>query len=197
MAATAGASPRDTGAGATPWDAAHATALVQKANPYVHVINYHAVIDPALKAVVSSQDYAAVAAQVDRYNSEPLSERSLNATASTTAVPDSGIHTDACNNSQPAVRVVNNWYGPSVYTNDCVTQSIRNQVVLGVAIAAAFKYYGCGWLGLEPPAVAVCVTVATAIQVVGGLTAGELQLNNKGNGVWWNDVFGVPTITSA
>ncbi len=49
--------------------------LIAKAAPYIHIVNYYATIDPAIKTVLTAAEMHIVQADVTKYNAAPTAQK--------------------------------------------------------------------------------------------------------------------------
>jgi hypothetical protein len=138
-----------------------APAWLAAAMPYVHVKNFVARVDPKLASVLAAGDVATVRADVARYNSAPLSVRSIGVTGPVsiplTALGPAYSAYSAC---YAYLKVHSyNWWGVQFFLNDCYAQDLASGVLLFAAASA---------LLLLVPGIDVLVGVMIAMLGVAG-----------------------------
>ena len=112
-----------------------APAWLAAAMPYVHVKNFVARVDPKLASVLAAGEVATVRADVARYNSVPLSVRSIGVTGPV-SIPLTALG-PAYSACYAYLNVHSyNWWGVQFFLNDCYAQDLGLGVLLFAAASA-------------------------------------------------------------
>lgn len=137
-----------------------APAWVQQGDPYVHVVDYVANVDPSISQHLSQQVVALVQDAVARYNALPLAVRHPAAQAIRTVSPNLLPGGGGCT---PQARVQQQWWGQTVQVNECIVQNIEAADAT-VAYIASVIALGCTLAGqpecAAPAAAAAGVAIA-------------------------------------
>lgn len=159
---------------------------VMRANPYVHVVNYVAYIDPAISKNLSASAVAAVKSSVQYYNALPLKTRQFHGTIKLSA---QSLHTPAvrsysCSYSLYVAGV--SWSGAvTVHLSYCLAleASLGIGVDAGIAVALA---------AIFPPALTIAALVAVYL-LADGLALATYAAE-CGDGAYFNFMLWNPAI---
>lgn len=142
-----------------------------RGDQYVHVVNYVAHIDPAIRVHLSADDVRSVEQAVARYNALPVSQKQPRSGSQphATTSPADGVHPyipPFCNDQWRDNRV---WWGESLWLNHCAA----NDLAAGVALSAIFGI----WV---PPIAVLAIVYAADINWAMGQCSGNVFINEYG-----------------
>lgn len=146
------------------------TAVIAAAQPYVHVVNYVATVDPAISRRLSSQAVAQVTKAVATYNALPMDARvqGLQSAPGGHLVParqvqllsGAAAHYSAC---REYAHLFFNWWGVTLYMNHCLVNDV------------AFAWGSIGIIaGMISAACAACAPFAWLLAGIAALYTGWL-----------------------
>lgn len=153
---------------------------------YVHVSNYVATVDPAIKQALPASYVARVYATTAKYNALPLTVRNGTAQATTLGaranapIPNvvSGGGGGGCSEY---ARYVMNWWGVSLYMNDCLIQDVVFGAAVGSVLAGVVSYF-C------PPCAPAAIIIAADIDIhAAWLNWADGHCGNRG--AWLQDPY--------
>ncbi len=183
--------------------------LITRADPYVHISNYHATIDPAINKVLSKGEVALVTLAVRAYNALPYSTKAAKPAPHTgvasTSVTKDQLHTNTAliAASAPCPEADVQIYGPYVYwwgdaftLNNCAVKFMWWAVYIDASAALAIAAF-CGAISAG-----VCAAVETVLAIYIGATVAALngandQCGDEGANLNFETIVSVPPWVNA